>query len=73
MLYCIHMEQTTTILLIILGSVSGILILLLITIGFQIWKLIRTLQKVANLFANEADHMQKIISKVRNKVHSILE
>jgi hypothetical protein len=67
------MEQTTTILLIILGSVSGILILLLITIGFQIWKLIRTLQRVASLFSNEADHMQKIISKVRNKVHKILE
>lgn len=67
------MEQTTTILLIILGSVSGILILLLITIGFQIWKLIRTLQRVASLFSDEADHMQKIINKVRTKVHDILE
>ena len=67
------MEQTTTILLIILGSVSGILILLLITIGFQVWKLMRTLQRVASLFSNEAKKKKKIISKVRNKVHKILE
>lgn len=67
------MEQTTTILLIILGSVSGILILLLIVIGLQIWKLIHTLQKVANLFSDEASHIQKIIEKTRNKIHKILE
>lgn len=74
MMYTLHMEPiTTNILLIILGSVSAVLIILLIIIGFQIWKLIRTLQRVANLFANEADHMQKIIGKVRSKIHSILE
>ena len=67
------MEQTTTILLIILGSVSGILILLLITIGFKVLKLRRTMQSVASILTNEADNIQKIISKVRNKVHKILE
>lgn len=63
---------TTNVLLIILGSVSGVLILLLIIIGFQISKLLRTLQKVASLFGDEADHMQKIIKKVRTKIHNIL-
>jgi hypothetical protein len=64
---------TTNVLLIILGSVSGVLILLLIIIGFQISKLLQTLQKVASLFGDEADHMQKIISKVRAKIHKILD
>ncbi len=66
------MEHTTTILLIILGSVSGILILLLITLGFQIWKLIRTLQHIASIFSDEADHAKNIVKKVRTKIHSIL-
>lgn len=64
---------TTTILLIILGAVSFILITILIVIGFQIWKLVRTFQKVANLFSDEASHIQKIIEKTRNKIHKILE
>ena len=67
------METTTTILLIILGSVSGILIILLVTIGIQVWRLLNTLQKIASLFGDEADHMHKIIKKVRTKVHAILE
>ena len=66
------MEHTTTILLIILGSVSGILILLLITLGFQIWKLIRTLQHIASILSDEADHAKNIVKKVRTKIHSIL-
>ncbi len=64
---------TTTILLIILGIVSFILITILVVIGFQIWKLVRTLQKVANLFSDETSHIQKIIEKTRNKIHKILE
>lgn len=66
------MENATTILLIILGSLSGILILLLITIGYQIWKLFKTLQRIANIFSDEADHAKNIVRKVRTKIHSIL-
>lgn len=64
---------TTTILLIILGSVSLILIIILLAIGVQIWKLIRTLQHIASIFSDEADHAKNIVKKVRTKIHSILE
>ncbi len=66
------MEPTTTTLLIILGSVSFVLIIILVVIGFQIWKLIKTLQRIASVFADEADHAKNIIGKVRKKIHSIL-
>lgn len=67
------MEPTTTTLLIILGSVSFVLIIILVVIGFQIWRLIRTLQRIASVFADETDHAKNIIRKVRKKIHSILE
>lgn len=63
---------TTTILLIVLGAVSFILIVILVIIGFQIWKLIRTLQHIATIFSDEADHAKNIVKKVRTKIHSIL-
>lgn len=66
------MEPTTTILLIILGIVSFSLIIMVIIIGFQIWKLIKTLQHIASVFSDEADHAKNIVKKVRTKVHSIL-
>lgn len=64
---------TTTILLIILGAVSFILIAILVIIGLQIWKLVRTLQHIATVFSDEADHAKNIVKKVRTKIHSILE
>lgn len=67
------MEPTTTnILLIILGSVSGVLIIVSIIIGIQISRLLRSLNKIASLFSDEADHMHKIIKKVRTKIHSMV-
>jgi hypothetical protein len=63
---------TTTILLIILGAVSFILIVILVVIGFQIWKLVRTLQHIATVFSDEADHAKNIVTKVRKKIHSVL-
>ncbi len=63
---------TTTILLIILGAVSFILIAILVIIGLQIWKLVRTLQHIATIFSDEADHAKNIVKKVRTKIHSIL-
>jgi len=63
---------TTTILLIILAAVSLILIIILIIIGFQIWKLLHTLQHIATVFADEADHAKNIVQKVRKKIHSVL-
>ncbi len=67
------METMTTTLLIILGSVSGVLILILIILGIQIWRLIHTLQKIANVFADETDHVRNIFRKARAKVSSMME
>ncbi len=64
--------ETTTILLIILGSVSFFLIIIFIIIGLQIWKLIKTFQHIANIFSDETDHIKIIAKAVRTKVHSIL-
>ncbi len=66
------MEHATFILLIILGSVSGILILLLLIVGLQIWKLFKTVQHIANVFSDEAEHVKNIAKKVRMKIHSAL-
>jgi hypothetical protein len=64
--------ETTTTLLIILGSVSGVLILILIVIGIQISRLLRKLNHIATIFSDEADHAKNIVTKVRKKIHSIL-
>jgi len=67
------METTSTILLILLVSVSGLLIVILIALGYKIWKIVSALERITSLFSDETDQVKHIMKKVRTKIHSILE
>ena len=71
--YTVSMEPTTTnILLIILGSVSGLLILIIILLGIKMWRLLNTIHRITSVFADEADHIKSVLKYVRKKVeHTI--
>ncbi len=62
------MEPTTTnILLIMLGAVSGIVIIILIVIGIQVARLLSAIHRITSVFADEADHVRHVGRKIREK------
>lgn len=68
------MEPTTTnILLIILGSVSGLTIIILIALGIKLWRMMNSIHKITRLFGDEADAVRKILKKVREGIISAIE
>ncbi len=64
---------TTNILLIILGSVSGIMILVMISLGIKFWRLMNSVHKVTRLFGDEADALRKLLKKIREGILNSLE
>lgn len=67
------METTTIILLIILGSVSFVLIAVVLFIGIKIWMILKKIESVISFFSDETDQVRGIIKKIRTKIHNIIE